>query len=149
MTEVIIRPGLQADLPAVLDLVRELALYEQAPDEVHTTLADYERDFGHIFHTIVAETDGRIVGMALYFMTFSTWKGRMLWLEDFIVTQSYRQAGIGRVLFEAVLTEARRRQVVQVKWQVLDWNEPAIRFYERYPVTFDKDWWNVRLLLDQ
>ena len=149
MPEVMIRSGLRADLPAVLDLVRELALYEQAPDEVRTTLADYERDFDHIFHTIVAEANGRIVGMALYFMTFSTWKGRMLWLEDFIITHSYRQAGIGRRLFEAVLEEAQRRQVVQMKWQVLDWNEPAIHFYERYPVTFDKGWWNVRLMLDK
>lgn len=147
MPDMIIRSGTSADLPSVLQMVRELAEYEKAPQEVRATLEDYARDFGSLFHTFVAEHDGMIIGIALYFMTFSTWKGRTLWLEDLIVTETYRQAGIGKRLFEAFLAEAATLDAAQVKWQVLDWNTPAQRFYEKYPVHMDKDWWNVRMYL--
>lgn len=145
MSDLIIRPGTSADMPAVLNMVRELAVYEKEPEAVKTTLADYQHDHGSLFYTLLAEQNSRIIGLALYFLTFSTWKGRTLWLEDLIVTEDHRHQGTGKRLFEAVYAEALTRGVTQIKWQVLDWNTPAIRFYEKYPIHIDKGWWNVRM----
>src|SRR5690606_4986555 len=98
-----------------------------------------------LFKIFVAEVEGEVVGMALYYYTFSTWKGKMLYLEDFVVRQKFRRAGIGHALFEKVIEEARQNQCALMKWQVLDWNQPAISFYEKYNVEFDKGWWNGKL----
>ena len=144
-----LRKATKQDLQAVLDLVKELALYEKAPQEVTVTLADYERDFDEkIFDIIVAEQENEIVGIAFYYMTYSTWKGKMFYLEDFVVKESARGQGVGQMLFDAFIEEARRKKARLVKWQVLDWNTGAIKFYERKKATIEKNWWNGKLLFD-
>ena len=146
----LIRPGTPADLPAALELIRELALYERAPEAVITTVESMTRDgFGasRVFEFLVAELEGRVVGIALYFPVYSTWKGRMLYLDDLVVTEAARGAGIGKLLFDAVIVEARRQGATRLRWQVLDWNTPAIRFYERYGATMDPEWLNATLVV--
>ena len=145
-----LRIATKQDLKAVLDLVNELALYEKAPQEVTVTLADYERDFdANIFNIIVAEQNKTIVGIAFYYMTYSTWKGKMLFLEDFVVKEELRGQGIGKLLFRAYLEEAHKLNVSLVKWQVLDWNKPAINFYEKYNSTIEKEWYNGKIFKDK
>ncbi len=141
-----VRKALKKDMPALLHLVTELAIYEKEPTAVTATLKDYEQNFEDgIFDAIVAEQEGTVIGMALFFMTYSTWKGRMLYLEDFVVTQSHRRTGVGKLIFEAVLEEAKKLDAKRMKWQVLDWNEPAIKFYEKYEATMDGEWLNCDL----
>ena len=147
--DVIIRRAYRTDLPAIHQLVRELAVYEKAEEEFVATLEDYRRDFNEgIFEVFVAEVGDSIAGMALFYMTYSTWKGRMLYLEDFIVQDAFRQRGIGQRLFDAFLNEARDRECRLVKWQVLDWNEPALAFYERNHAIIEKGWWNGKIFFD-
>ena len=141
-----IRKANQADLPAILELVKELAVYEKAADQVTATLEDYENAFSeNIFESQVAELDGKVIGMTLYYMSYSTWRGKMLFLEDFVIFKDYRNLGVGQLLFDAFLEEARSKKVAMVKWQVLDWNEPAIKFYEKNKAIIDKGWWNVKM----
>ncbi len=148
MTEVRIRPATEADMPAVHALVYELAVYEKAPEAVVTTAEEYRRDYqAGRFECLVAEMSGQVLGMALYFMAYSTWKGKMLYLDDLVVTEAHRRGGIGRQLFEAVLEEGRRRGCRLVKWQVLDWNTPALAFYRRYDAIIETDWWNGKIFL--
>ena len=144
-----IRPALRSDLPAIHSLVTELAIYERQPEAVTATLADYEKNFdAGVFEAIVAEIDGQgVVGMALFYISWSTWKGRMLFLEDFVVTESARRTGAGQLLFEAYLAEARARDCRVAKWQVLEWNEPAIRFYQKNGAIIETDWWNGKLFI--
>jgi|SRR6187399_2292548 len=145
---VIIRKAAEADLSSIHDLVRELAEYEKGLDKVSTTPKSYQQDFkDKVFDAFVAEVDGKIVGMALYFMAFSTWRGRMMYLEDFIVKESLRGHGIGAKLFDAFLDESKNQEAVLVKWQVLKWNEPAINFYKKYDVVFDDEWFDGRIYL--
>ncbi len=145
----VIRRAYRTDLPAIHQLVRELAIYERAEEEFVATLEDYRRDFEEsIFDALVAEVDDQVVGMVLYYMTYSTWKGRMLYLEDFVVREAHRGQGLGQRLFDAVVKEARNRECRLIKWQVLDWNKPALAFYERNGATIEKDWWNGKLFLD-
>jgi GNAT superfamily N-acetyltransferase len=142
-----LRKATKQDLQAVLDLVKELALYEKAPQEVTVTLADYEMDFENkTFDIILAEQENKIVGIAFYYMAYSTWKGKMLFLEDFVVKEELRGHGIGKLLFKAYLEEAKRLNVSLAKWQVLDWNEPAINFYKKYNSTIEKQWFNGKIL---
>ena len=137
-------------MSSILKLVKELAVYEKAEGEVTASLQDYEEAFEkNIFESSVAEVNGQIVGMTLYYMTYSTWKGKMLYLEDFVVFEAFRNKGIGKLLFEAFLEEAKRQQVRLVKWQVLDWNQPAIEFYKKYKAVFEKEWWNVKISIDK
>jgi GNAT superfamily N-acetyltransferase len=144
-----IRKATAADMPAVHALVRELALYEKAPEQVATTPEEFVADgFGERpwFDCLVAELEnGAIIGFALFYTNYSTWKGKCLYLEDFIVSEAWRGVGAGKALFEAVVAEARARGVRRMDWQVLEWNEPAIRFYERYNATLDPEWLNGRL----
>ncbi len=148
MEEVQIRPATEADMPAIHALVCELAIYERSPEAVVTNPTEYVRDFrAGRFECFVAEMSGRVVGMALYFIAYSTWKGSILYLEDLVVTEAHRRSGIGRRLFEAVLEEGRRRGCRLLKWQVLDWNEPAIAFYRRYGAIIETDWWNGKIFL--
>lgn len=143
----ILRKATKQDLQAVLDLVNELALYEKAPQEVTVTLADYEKDFNNkVFDIILAEQEHRIVGIVFYYMAYSTWKGKMLYLEDFVVKEELRGKGIGKLLFKAFLGEAKNLGASLAKWQVLDWNEPAINFYEKYNSTIEKEWYNGKIL---
>ena len=142
-----IRKAQSRDLPAIYSLVRELAIYENSENELTATAEDYENDFADgIFESLVLEDDGEIRGMVLYYMTYSTWRGKMLYLEDFVVTEEYRRTGCGQELFEAFLKEAHSKKCRMVKWQVLDWNEPAIRFYEKNKATIEKNWWNVKII---
>ena len=146
---VVLRRGVEADLPQVLGLIQELAAYEKAPEAVTNTLAAMQRDgFGPepIFSFFVLENEAaEIVGLALYYTAYSTWKGRMLYLEDLVVTEAARRGGWGRLLFDAVVAEARATGAVRMKWQVLDWNEPAIGFYQKLGATIESEWLNGNL----
>ncbi len=147
--DIIIRLGEKEDLPEVHRLVYELAVYEKAPEEFVATLEDYERDFeAGIFETLVADKGRDTVGMALYYMTYSTWKGRMLYLEDFVVREGFRRRGIGRLLFEAFLQRAREKECRLAKWQVLDWNEPALDFYRKFDAAIETNWWNGKIFFE-
>ena len=141
------------DLPQVHALIVELAEYEKAPQEVTNTVEDMHWDgFGEnpIFKFFVAESeeDG-IVGIALYYMAYSTWKGKMLFLEDLIVTERYRRSGIGKMLFDAVAREAKEVGAKRFRWQVLEWNEPAIAFYKKIGASLDGEWINCNMTEEQ
>lgn len=149
MHKITIRKAQKDDLPAIYALVKELALYEKSPESVTATIEDYYQDFeDNIFESIVAERDSEVVGMALYYMTYSTWRGRMLYLEDFVVKESERKLGIGKLLFDEVIEIAKSKKAVLLKWQVLDWNDPAIQFYKKYDTIFENEWLNGKLFLD-
>lgn len=141
-----VRRALPEDCPSLLELVRELAVYEKAPHEVTVTLEHFrESGFGEkpVWWAFVAESEGMIIGFALYYIRYSTWKGQRMYLEDILVTESWRGKGVGRLLMDALMDEAREKQFSGIMWQVLEWNEPAIRFYEKYGVRFDGEWLNV------
>ncbi len=147
-----IREARPEDIPHILALIRELALYEKAPQEVTNTEEAILRDgFGPepAFHCKVAEADGQIVGMYIWYVRYSTWKGKGLYLEDIIVTEPMRGKGIGKKLFEACMQDAADMQANFMIWQVLDWNEPAIKFYQTYGASFDGEWINVKLMPPQ
>lgn len=144
----IIRKASENDIPDIHRLVRELAEYERGLNKVTTTTESYLLDFKEqVFDAFVAELDGRVVGMALYFLVFSTWRGRMLYLEDFVVEETQRGSGIGKLLFDAFMEEAKNQKVALVKWQVLEWNEPAINFYKKYDTDFDGEWVDCKIYL--
>ena len=143
--EINLRRARREDCPRMLELVIELAIYEKAPDEVTVTLEHFtESGFGPnpVWWAFVAEMEGRIVGFALYYIRFSTWKGQRMYLEDFIVTDECRGRGIGRLLFDRLIDEAKEKGFNAIAWQVLKWNEPAINFYKKYNATFDGEWYN-------
>ncbi|ODT35398.1 MAG: GNAT family N-acetyltransferase [Niabella sp. SCN 42-15] len=146
--EVTIRRAEAADCPRILELVQELADYEKAPHEVTVSLEHFtESGFGEkpVWWAFVAEVDQSIVGIALYYIRFSTWKGQTLYLEDILVTEKMRGQGIGKELFERIVQEAREKGFERVSWQVLDWNEPAINFYKKYNASFDGEWINCAI----
>jgi len=146
---VTIRKGIEVDVPAVLNLVKELAHYEKAPQEVEVTVEEMKKwGFGEDkqFDFFVAEKNGTIVGMALYYFKYSTWKGKCLFLEDIIVTEAERKNGIGKLLFEEVISVAKQLKVRRMEWQVLNWNEPALQFYKKYATIFDDEWINCKLI---
>lgn len=146
----IIRQALPEDAPEIHRLVRELAEYEEAPQEVWTTPEDYKSYLEQgLFECHLALRYNQVLGMVLFYPTFSTWKGPMLHLEDFIVTASERRNGIGEKLFRHFLEIGKERGAVLLKWEVLDWNTPAIEFYKKYDVIFDKEWWQVKLILKE
>jgi GNAT superfamily N-acetyltransferase len=148
MSTVTIRQAERRDIPSIFALVQELALYENAPEAVITSVKTYEEDFDEShFEALVAEIEGEIIGMALYYMCFSTWKGKMLYLEDFVVKETHRRYGAGQLLFDAFLAKAKEKKCSLVKWQVLDWNEPAIRFYEKNNAIIEQEWWNGKIFL--
>lgn len=144
----LIRRGEKKDLPQVLELIRELAAYERALHEVSNTLQDLERDgFGPepVYGFYVAEEGGRVVGLSFFYWRYSTWKGRRLWLEDIVVTESARGRGIGAALFERTMRHCVEHGGTGMMWQVLDWNEPAINFYRKYGARLDGEWINCHL----
>ena len=145
-----IRKGTKADLKGVLALIKELAEFEKASHEVTNTLDDMEKDgFGEhpAFKVLIAEesTTLEIVGIALYYIGYSTWKGKLLYLDDIVITKSFRRKGIGRMLIDGLMEAAKEEHVKLVKWQVLDWNSPAIEFYKKIHVHFDSEWVNCSL----
>jgi len=140
-----IRKALKEDCLRILELVRELALYEKAPDEVTVTLEHFqESGFGKnpVWWAFVAEVEGKVEGFALYYIRFSTWKGQRMYLEDFYVTEETRSNGLGKLLFDRLIIEAKEKKLTGIVWQVLDWNEPAINFYKKYNASFDSGWIN-------
>ena len=142
---IIIRRALKEDCPTLLDLVKELALYERAPHEVTVTMQHFEESgFGEnpVWWAFVAEVDNVVVGFALYYIRYSTWKGQAMYLEDILVTNDMRGKGIGNLLFERLLEEAKEKRFNRIAWQVLQWNEPAINFYKKYNAAFDDEWVN-------
>jgi GNAT superfamily N-acetyltransferase len=145
-----VRKGKKEDIPAVFELIKELALYEKAPEQVTNTLSMMENDgfgpqpiFG--FFVLVKEISNEIIGTAIYYYRYSTWKGKRLYLEDYIITQRERGKGGGKLLFEAVMQKSLEDECTGMMWQVLDWNEPAIRFYEKYQAEFEEGWINCHL----
>ena len=145
MMDIKIRRAKKEDCPRLLELVNELAEYEKAPQEV-TVKADHfmESGFGAnpVWWAFVAEVDGRIEGFALYYIRYSTWKGQAMYLEDILVTEAMRGKGLGKLLFEKLIEEAKEKGWKRIVWQVLDWNEPAINFYKKYNTSFDAGWVN-------
>jgi len=164
MNKIIIRKARKKDVPFVLALIKELAVFEQAPNEVKVTLKELLRDgFGKkkVFDCFVAcltpstpllqmerGKGGEVVGIALYYIKYSTWKGKCIYLDDIIVTESHRGKGIGKKLFEEVIAVAKKMKVRKLEWQVLNWNEPAIGFYKKYSTVFDNEWINCKLVLE-
>jgi GNAT superfamily N-acetyltransferase len=150
--DVTIRRAKSDDCARLLELVRELAVYERAPEEVTVSLEHFQDSgFGEkpVWWAFVAEVgdpsgDGRpwIAGFALYYVRYSTWKGQCMYLEDILVTESMRGAGIGALLFERLIEEARERGWKRIVWQVLEWNEPAINFYRKIGAKLDPEWVN-------
>ena len=147
-----IRKGVKEDLQGVLALINELARYEKAADEVAVTVEQLVRDgyeTSELFKVIVAEDGGSIVGMALYYFGYSTWKGKMLYLDDLVVSEKQRRKGVGEQLFDAVMQEAKDQKAKQIRFHVLDWNEPAINFYKKCNVKFESEWVTCKLSEEQ
>lgn len=145
-----LRPAVKEDMERVHQLITELAVYEKEPDAVTNTIEGLKEDgFGpnKVFDAIVAEVNDEVVGFALYYTKYSTWKGSCLYLEDFIVTADMRGQGIGKKLFDKVYSIAKEKGAKRFEWQVLDWNEPAINFYKKYDVVFEDDWRNAKIFL--
>ena len=143
----LIREAVPGDEAAIHALIVELAVYERAPDEVSNTIEQLRIDLfeDKICDALVVEDNHRVVGFALYYTSYSTWKGRCLYLEDFYVIPESRRGGIGSQLFERVVSIAKERGVKRMDWQVLEWNEPAIKFYEKHHSILDPEWVNGRL----
>lgn len=147
-----LRFAVKEDCPRLLELITELAVYEKAPGEVTVTLAEFvDAGFGEhpVWKAFVAETDTEILGFALYYTRYSTWKGCRLYLEDFIVTESQRGKGLGKLLFERVMQEAKDKNFNGMTWQVLDWNQPAIDFYNKYAAQIETGWLNASFAKQQ
>ena len=143
-----IRKATSADIPDLLALITELAVFEKAPHEVINTPELMEKDgFGenNIFDAFVAETDGHVIGMAITYFRYSTWKGKRLYLEDLIVTEKSRGLGAGQLLFQHCIQFGKESECNGMVWQVLDWNEPAIDFYKSYHAHLDGGWINGTL----
>lgn len=146
----IIRRAEKKDCPRLLELVTELAVYEKAPLEVTVTLEHFEESgFGSnpVWWAFVAEENNIVLGFALYYIRYSTWKGQRMYLEDILVTEDARGKGIGKLLMDQLIVEAKEKNFNGITWQVLEWNEPAINFYKKYNASFDPEWVNVSISL--
>ncbi|QRR03871.1 GNAT family N-acetyltransferase [Dyadobacter sandarakinus] len=143
---VITRQGTLEDIPAIFELVKELAIYERALNQVSNTPEKMARDYkDKLYDFFVAEHDSKIVGLCLYYFRYSTWKGKRLYMEDIIVTESMRGNGIGKILFDATVAAAKQTGCTGMLWQVLDWNTSAVGFYRKYGTNFDNEWINCSL----
>lgn len=143
-----IRKGTKNDIPMAFELIMELAVFEKGEHKVSNTLEEMIEDgFGQnpIFEFYVAEFEGKIIGMSLYYMRYSTWRGRCLFLEDLIVTESHRGQGVGKKLLDITVQEAKKQKVNLMMWQVLDWNTAAIEFYKKVGAELDPEWINCKL----
>jgi len=147
-----LRFALEEDCPRLLELILELAVYEKEPDAVTVTLKEFtDAGFGTdpVWKAFVAEDETGILGFALYYTRYSTWKGCRLYLEDFIITAEHRGKGLGKLLFERVMKEAKDKNYNGMTWQVLDWNEPAINFYRKYAAQIETGWLNASFSKEQ
>ena len=144
----LIRKALKKDAKAILNLIQQLATFEKEPDAVEVTVADIEHNgFGEnpLFYVFIAEVDGKVVGMALYYYRYSTWKGKTIHLEDLIVEPTMRKKNIGGLLYTEVMKQAAKEKVRRVEWVVLDWNTPARDFYIKTGAKILKDWETVQM----
>jgi len=147
-----LRFAVEEDCPRILELIHELAVYEKAPEQVTVTLQEFiNAGFGKtpVWKAFVVEDENEILGFALYYIRYSTWKGCRLYLEDFLVTENARGKGIGKLLFERVIKEAKDKNYNGMSWQVLDWNAPAINFYNKYAAQLETGWLNASFSKDQ
>ena len=148
----IIRKGVKKDIPQVLDLIKELAEFENAPDQVTNTIERLENDgFGNqpVYDLFVAESENKIIGMAITYFRYSTWKGKNLYIEDLIINEKFRREGIGLKVFEELKKFAKNTSCVGISLQVLDWNKIGINFYKKLNMKFYKEWINCNLNLDE
>ncbi len=146
--DITIRKADRKDCAAMMSLVKELALFEKAPQQVTVSLAHFEESgfgFHPVYWAFVAESAGTIVAFALYYIRYSTWKGAQMYLEDLLVTETFRGKNIGSLLMNRLIEEARVKHLQGISWQVLNWNEPAIRFYEKFNARFDSEWINCSI----
>ena len=146
-----IRSSLPQDVAGIFELVEELAVYEKARHEMWLTLEDYINFYEQkSFESIVAvDHDEKVIGTCIFYDTFSTWKGKMLYLEDFVVREAYRRTGVGQLLFDHFVQMARDRGCALVKWQVLDWNDPAIQFYKKNKAIIESEWWSGKIIFER
>ena len=144
-----IRKARKEDCESMMELIHELAVYEKAPEEVTVDFNHFvESGFGEkpVWWAFVAEIENEVVGFALYYIRYSTWKGQRLYLEDILVNECWRGKGIGKLLFNKLIEEAKEKKLNGMVWQVLEWNEPAINFYKKYQgVRFEGEWVNCSL----
>ncbi|MEO6731268.1 MAG: GNAT family N-acetyltransferase [Ferruginibacter sp.] len=149
--KIIIRRAKKEDCTRMMELVEELAIYEKEPDAVIVNFDHFvESGFGDnpVWWAFVAEVNGTVEGFALYYIRYSTWKGQRMYLEDLLVTEKLRGMGVGKLLFDKLIEEAKEKKFTGVAWQVLEWNEPAINFYKKLPqVSFDNGWVNCSMEL--
>lgn len=139
----IIRKGEKEDMPAILELIKELAIFEKEPEAVVVTESDLVRDgfsTNPLFYTFIAEVEGEIIGMALYYYRYSTWKGKTIHLEDLIVKEKSRGTGAGYALYAEIIAQGKKDNVRRIEWNVLDWNTPAIDFYNKSGAKLLEDW---------
>lgn len=144
--QIVLRAATKEDCPQLMELIKELAIYEKEPDAVTVSMDHFiDSGFGSnpVWWAIVAEIDGTVVGCALYYIRYSTWKGQRMYLEDLIVNEAWRGKGIGKALLDELIQIAKDKGFSGIMWQVLDWNEPAINFYKKYNAHFDNEWINV------
>jgi GNAT superfamily N-acetyltransferase len=148
MENITLRRAIKEDCPRLLELIQELAEFERAPEEVTVGLDHFrESGFGEnpVWWAFVVESEGRVEGFALCYIRYSTWKGQRLYLEDLLVTEKMRGKGLGKILFERVIEEAKEKKFFGLSWQVLDWNEPAIVFYKKYHASIGSGWLNAAI----
>lgn len=150
MAEIIIRKARIKDIPDIYALVHELAVFEKEPEALTVGIEEYKEAFTEgLLQSIVATLNEKIIGIAVFYMTFSTWKGKCLYLEDFYVQPEFRRDKIGQKLFDAYLSEAKSQGANMTKWQVLDWNETGLNFYHKNNAIIEKNWWNGKIFFSK
>jgi len=152
MSEIKIRKGKEEDIAGVHALIVELAIYEEAPNEVDISVDDLMNDaFGKkpLFQFIVAEEEGNILGTAIYYYRYSTWKGKCIFLEDLVVSEKHRRKGVGTLLLDEMISISKKEGAKRLMWQVLDWNQSAIDFYKKYDAIIEPEWLNCKLIDSQ